>query len=405
MTADILILSASYGAGHDSVASAVNKVIKEERPDISTEVRDYFDFVSPRLNSLVRFTYVKSVRHAPSLWGAFYRATHAVKPDSTTQKFLNSLGRDELLDHLTRQNSKLVVCTYPTPAGVISTLRNEDRLEVPVVTVVTDYAVHSQWVHPDVDRYLVPSESVAGGLIERGIDETRIEVTGLPIHPKFGVTLGKSEMRQKYDLDEDRPVVLVMAGAYGVLGGVVEVIEECVSLPERPQVLVVCGRSPKMKQHIEAKFGSQDVRALGFVDYVDELFEAADVLITKAGGITVSEALAKKIPMIIYRPIPGQEDFNTQYLLAHGAGLAASDCQELRSQLSLLLGEVSGKVSIGLISRIKEAAMRIRKPDAATRAGRSIIEAYDDLDSESGLGGSLFLSEEVKGVEKITERV
>ncbi len=405
MTADILILSASYGAGHDSVASAVNEVIRRERPDITTEVRDYFDFVSPRLNSLVRFTYVKSVRHAPSLWGAFYRATHAVKPDSPTQKFLNSLGRDELLGHLTSQSSKLVVCTYPTPAGVISTLRNEGRLDVPVVTVVTDYAVHSQWVHPEVDRYLVPSESVAGGLIERGIDEARVEVTGLPISPKFSSTLGKSEMRQKHGLDEDRPVVLVMAGAYGMLSGVTEVVEECVSLPERPQVLVVCGRSPKMKQHLEGKFSSKDVVALGFVDYVDELFEAADVLITKAGGITVSEALAKKIPMIIYRPIPGQEDFNTQYLLAHGAGLSANDREELRSQLALLLGEVAGHVSIGLISRLKEAATRIRKPDAALTAGRSIIGMYDDLGMTSALSGPLSFGEEIKSMEKITERV
>lgn len=357
---DVLILSSSYGAGHNAVSSAVAAAINEAHPSVGVDIRDYFDFVSPQFNAVVRFTYIKSVRHTPALWGAFYDKLGEVDRESAVQRTLNKLGRRDLLNFLSFHKPGVIVCTYPVQAGVLSTLRAEGKVMIPNMTVITDYVAHNQWIHPNVDLYAVPTDQVRDGLLERGIPSDRIAVTGLPVHPRFSRPAGKEALARKFGLDPTIPTVLVMSGAFPMLGGVYDAVKACLAIKRPVQVILCCGHNKKLYADVKDDFGrDKRLKLFGFVDFVQELMEASDLVVSKAGGITVSEALVKGVPMVVYKPIPGQEAANTEYLQRHGAGESVESAEELGAVVDRLIGEAQlGKMGIaaGMLGRPQAAA-------------------------------------------------
>lgn len=356
----MLILSAMYGDGHRRAAQAVSLALDGRTPPVPHWERDYFDFVDRRFNRLVARTYVLSVRHAPKLWEAFYRGTAAIRPDSPVQRYLNGLGRRRLLQEIRRSMPGAVLNTFPTPVGVISTLKRRGRLSLPNLAVVTDYAVHSQWIHPAVDRYYVGSEGVRQGLLGRGVPDEAIRMTGIPVHPRFIGLPGAPEARRAIGLPE-RPTVLAMAGAYGMMGGFREMLQRLVALDLDCEILAVAGRDSDLKMALESiPTGRRTgLRVYGYVTEIHELYAACDIVLGKAGGLTVSEALATGRPMLIYRPIPGQEEFNTEFVASGGAGLHARNEEDL---LEMFRRVVDGET---LRSDMAERARQLARPNAA----------------------------------------
>lgn len=317
----VLLLSAMYGEGHRRAAQAVALALDALEPPLEHWEEDYFDFVDRRLNRLVARTYVLSVRHAPVAWSAFYKGTSQIGPDSPMQRFLNSLGRHRLLEHVTARRPRVVLNTFPTPAGVVSTLKARGRLDLPNLVVVTDYTVHSQWLHDRVDRYYVGSEGVRDGLLGRGVPPERVMTTGIPVHPRFSALPSRAQALRHLGLD-DRPTVLAMAGAYGMMGGFPRIVEELMAQDLDVQILAVAGRDPQLKAALEQlpRRGRTRLVALPFVEEMEYLYAACDFVFGKAGGLTVTEALACHRPMLFFRPIPGQEQANAQYVEQAGAG-------------------------------------------------------------------------------------
>jgi processive 1,2-diacylglycerol beta-glucosyltransferase len=366
----LLVLSATYGGGHQRVAEVLQAAWRERLPRARVEVLDFFErFVNPALNRLTRTLYVQSVRHAPRLWGAFYDATGQIRPDSPTQRLINRLGKRRLLAYLEEHGPDLVVHVHPTPAGSMSELKAEGQAAQPSGVVITDYAIHSQWIHPHVDLYCVASEEVAAGLVDRGIPPERIRVTGIPVDPRFAGPLDRASVAARLGLDPARTTVLVMAGAYAMLGGVVEVHRVLLSLPQRVQCVFICGRDAALVERLRQRSRRRpDVHVHGFVDNVHEWMAASDLLITKAGGITVSEALVRELPMVIYRPIPGQEEWNTRMLATAGAAQVARGPEELRRLLERLLQDPAA------LEGMRRAARRIRRPHAAREAADVLLQ-------------------------------
>lgn len=357
----LAILSCNYGGGHKRVAETV-AVEWETRTGGRAEIVDYFArFVHPVFDALTKFSYIQSVRRAPVLYGLFYRLTGEIRPDSVTQRFINRMGMDRLERYLDAESPDVVCCVHCTPAGTMSDLRLAGRTMVPCLTVITDYVTHSQWIHPAVDRYCVPNDIVREGLVARGVPEQRIVVSGLPIERKFLRPLDRTALRRAYGLAEGPPVVLVMAGAYAMLGGVLDVARVLARFPSPIQVLVVCGYDRRLADQVRARAeGSpHPFHVVGYVDTVEELMTMSDLLVTKAGGVTVSEALIMRLPMLIYRPIPGQEQGNTRFLLERGAALAPQTPDELARDLAQLLGDPDR------LAAMAEAAGSLARPDAA----------------------------------------
>jgi processive 1,2-diacylglycerol beta-glucosyltransferase len=233
----------------------------------------------------------------------------------------------------------LIVCTYPTIAGVLAQLREKQSLTMPVAAVITDYAIHNQWVHQGVDLYLVGSQEVSDGLEKRGIDPQRIKVTGIPVSPRFERKLNRTELAEKFKIHPKHPTILMMGGAYGVLENATRICRMILESEIPIQLMIVCGKDKRLYNMLKPIVTDSRHRVLlfGFVENVEELMTVSDIIITKAGGLTVSEALTKQLPMVIYKPIPGQEEANSAFLKRVGAGRSAATEQELIKTIFHLL--------------------------------------------------------------------
>ncbi len=363
------ILSCNYGGGHKRVGEAI-AAEWEAHTGGRAEIVDYFArFVHPVFDAVTKFSYIQSVRRAPMMYGMFYKVTGDIRPDSLVQRAINRMGMERLDRYLGDERPDVVCCVHCTPAGTMSDLKIAGRTAVPCLTVITDYVTHSQWIHPRVERYCVPNALVRDGLIERGIAPESIAVTGLPIERKFTRPLDRRALMAKFGLVPDVPVMLVMAGAYAMLGGVGDVVRVLARFPRPLQGLVVCGYDRRLEEQVRARTARSPhpFQVFGYVDNVEELMTVSDLLITKAGGVTVSEALEKRLPMLIYRPIPGQEEGNTRFLLDRGAALAAKGPADLHAALEGLLRLPER------LAAMKRAAAHLARPDAASAVVRHLV--------------------------------
>jgi len=369
----VLIFSATFGAGHVRAAEAIIEALRAKEPDVKVTHLDFGAFLSKTFNSVIKSTYIELIKHGPKLWGKFYYRTSKIPPDSVFQRFLNGLGRREFVKLIQALQPDLVICTYPTVAGVLAQQRLKGVLNAPLITVVTDYAVHSQWIHPGVDLYIVGCDCVYDGLVARGINPSTIRVTGIPVSPKFEVVLDREEILKKLNLELDRPTVLVMGGAYGVLGGAKWVMKILSDTAYPVQSIVVCGQDEKLYKSLESLIeeGKNPVARFGYVRNVEELMSASDIIITKSGGLTVSEALTKRLPLIIFKPIPGQEEENAIYLEAIGAGRVAKNEGELEKIIFTLLKHPKD------LKRMRRAAVKAVPGRTSERAVESMLELLE----------------------------
>jgi processive 1,2-diacylglycerol beta-glucosyltransferase len=360
----VTFLSSSWGGGHAMVAKTLRDAVLALRPDWEVRDHDYFEeFVGRRFSQSVARSYLHSVQSAPFLYDLFYRATQRVGEGSRLQAQLNHLGRDRLREYVHLNSPDMVVCTYPTPAGVLSALKLEADIDVLCATVITDYAIHRQWMHPGVDLYVVGGETIRDGLAAHGIDPARVLATGIPIRPGFeAVPDGRPD---------DGPV-LVMVGAVGMLRGAHRL---CKGLTKcSPRTVVVCGRDEKLREGLlgleAARDGRLDVR--GYVDEIWELMAEARLLVTKPGGITVSEALAAGLPMVAYGAIPGQEEENVRFLAAAGAAHAPRTVRGVCDEVGRLLGNPDE------LAAMAARAKALGRPHAARDAAARIVSMVEE---------------------------
>jgi processive 1,2-diacylglycerol beta-glucosyltransferase len=322
------------------------------------------------LNRPTEFLYVQSVKYFPRSYGWFYKATSNIAPDSWFQRRLKRLGHQRLHELIEGLRSRAIICTYPTPAGVLSDLKAAGKVTLPVFTVITEHTVHSQWLHVHTDGYFVSAPEVAEGLRERGVDAARLLVSGIPIRAQFHQRPGPHWMRMAYRVSGRVPVILVMAGACAMLRGMSEGLHVLQNFPEKLPVVMVAGHDQRLERRLRqmAASSQQPIRVEGFLQDVANVMAAADLLITKAGGVTTAEALAMALPMVIYRPIPGQEEANTRFLVRHHVALCAEDHTALEHQLAEPL--TGGAV----LAHMRAAARRLARPQAALTVAHHILE-------------------------------
>jgi processive 1,2-diacylglycerol beta-glucosyltransferase len=363
----VLILSARFGGGHKSAAEAIASWWGRHVPDSSVQVLDYYDeFVSPFTTAAASFGYTQSVRLFPLGYRLFYEATRNLHPDSRTQRHLNNLGMRELEAYLAVNPADLIVGVHPTPCGALSELRQAGRLASPAMTVITDFVVHSQWIHPGTDRYLVGSDGVRNGLIRRGVPAEKILVTGIPIRTNTGLLEQREVLREKWGLKPGMPTVMVMTGAQGMMRRPWPLYHTIASRPV--QGFFLCGKDRSLMARLKLRAHRYpEFRILPFVRVVPELMCVSDVLISKAGGLTTSESLAMELPMILFHPIPGQEYANREYLVEAGAALAADSLRELGAALDAVCRTPHK------LEEMRAAIRRIRRPEAAADAGHEML--------------------------------
>jgi len=378
----ILVFSAGFGNGHFRAAEAVIEGIRIKEPSAEIIHLDFGDFLSKRFNTVAKNLYIEMIKYTPKLWGKFYDKTAKFQPNSRIQRFLKQLGRSDFLKYIQDFAPDLIVCTYPTVSSILAQLRLEQILQVPVITVITDYTVHSHWVHPGVDRYMVACEDVKESLVSWGIEAQCIHVTGIPISPKFDVKINRQRIISKLGLNPDLPTFLMMGGAYGSLKSAKRICKILADSLVPVQAIIVCGKNKKL-YHSLGELIDQSLNLvvrLGYVHNFEELMSISSLIITKAGGLTVSEALTKHLPLVIYNPIPGQEEANAQFVQRKGAGHVAGTEEELGCLLSRFLSHPTEVESM----RVKASVAL--QGHSTERVVESMLQLTTNLENKQKIG-------------------
>jgi processive 1,2-diacylglycerol beta-glucosyltransferase len=363
MSQRLLILSVSAGAGHVRAAQALEAAAKSSNPPLAAIHLDVLTLVPQEFRKLYAEQYIKLVDRLPQLWSYFYAKTDRPSRDSLIGKLKRAaekLNTRKLQAEIARLRPEAIVCTHFLPAELLS--RQKARgVELPPIWVqVTDFDVHALWVHPHVDRYCVASDEVAFRLADRGVPRARISVTGIPVMPQFSTPLERATCARELGIAADRFTVALMAGGAGI-GALDELAERLLRAADELQLVALAGRNAGLLARLKklAKSHPRQLFPLGFTTTVERVMSAADLVVTKPGGLTVSECLARHKPMLLVSPIPGQEERNADYLLEAGAALKAADAATLEFKLGQLLADPAR------LRAMSEAAHRTGRPHAA----------------------------------------
>ncbi|MEF3302848.1 MGDG synthase family glycosyltransferase [Paenibacillus sp. GYB003] len=315
----ILLLSEGFGAGHTQAAHALSVGLRKLSPDLQTRVLELGSFLHPTLARFAASAYRKTITSQPKLYGYVYRKQYKKSLNRLARMALHRLFYGQTLEVIKQLRPDTIVCTHPFPSAVVSRLKRAG-LSVPLCTVITDYDAHGTWINPEVNKYLVSTEEVKRKLLQRGVPDSHIEVTGIPVHPNFWQHHNKEELRLRFGL-QAMPTVLVMGGGWGLVQHD-DMLQHMAQWRDRLQFIFCMGSNKKALERLKAdpRFTHPNIRLLGFTREVDKLMDVSDLLITKPGGMTCTEGLAKGLPMLFYSPIPGQEEENCQYFTEMGLG-------------------------------------------------------------------------------------
>lgn len=363
MTRHILVLSVSAGAGHVRAAEAICTAARGTHPTVRATHLDVLTLVSRDFRKLYGEQYIKLVEKLPQFWSFLYAKSDRPSRDSLLGKLKRAIERlntRKLDAEIARLKPDAILCTHFLPAELLSRQRARGKELPPVWVQVTDFDVHALWVHPHVDHYCVASDEIAYRLMDRGIAAGKISVTGIPVMPQFAEPLDRTTCAEELGVSPEIFTVLMMAGGAGV-GALDELAARLLALPERLQLIALAGRNAEMLKRLQALAREHPGKLfpLGFTTTVERVMTAADLVVTKPGGLSVSECLAKRKPMLLVSPIPGQEERNADYLLEAGAAVKAIDATTLEFKLARLLADP------GRLASMSEAAHKIARPDAA----------------------------------------
>lgn len=368
----IIVLTASAGAGHNVAARALEEALHAEAPELEVEVLDVLDWSNPFFRRLYAQGYLSLVNHAPTAMGVLYEALDRPNQrwrDAIRTAFQNvNVGRT--LRHLVQRRPRIVINTHFLPAEVVAQARRRGKLDCPQVTVTTDFETHRLWAQSPTERYFTATEEGKAYLCTWGVPASCVRVSGIPVRSAFEDPPRRDAVRAREGLALDRPLVLLLCGGLGMRPPE-QLLLELQALPDDLQIVVVAGRNEKLRARLEAK-ASHDARrrtrVVGFTDRMHEWMAAADLVISKPGGLTVAESLVIGVPMVIVNPIPGQEARNSDYLLEHGASIKVNNPRLLGYRVGALLRDAER------MGQLRAAVARLARPGAARAIVRDVLE-------------------------------
>jgi len=315
----VLLLSEGFGSGHTRAAHALAVGLRRLSPQVQTKVIELGGFFHPTLAPMILNAYRRTVIYSPRLVGIMYKAQYKKSLNRFTQLALHRLFYMQTASMIKQLRPDAIVCTHPIPNAIISRLKRLG-LELPLYTVITDYDAHGTWIADGVSSYFVSTDEVKNKLLLRGINTESIRVTGIPVHPNFLKAHDRAELISRFGL-KPMPTVLVMGGGWGMLGHK-EFLERLVGWRDRIQLLLCMGSNSDQMETLAKNpvFDHPNIHLFGYTNEIDKLMDVSDLLITKPGGMTCTEALIKGIPMMFFTPLPGQEEENCQYFTSRGFG-------------------------------------------------------------------------------------
>jgi processive 1,2-diacylglycerol beta-glucosyltransferase len=365
----ILVLSASVGAGHMRAAQAVELALKELAPDAHIENVDVLTLTNALFRRLYGSAYLDLVNKAPHVLGYFYdmmdKPRRADSSRDRLRRAVEKLNLRKLESFLIDQPWDVIVNTHFLPAEIIAGLRKKRKLATPQMTVTTDFETHRLWVNQPCDHFTTATDEGKAYLVHWGIPAERITVTGIPIHPLFAHELDRAAALRNQGLHGVRPVVLQLAGGFGV-GPIEQIYTGLLAIQTPLEIAVVCGKNEKVRAKLQKITvpTRHSTKIIGFTTEMDQLLCAADLVLSKPGGLTTSEILARGAAFAIVNPIPGQESRNSDYLLENGAAIKINNVPTIAHKLAPLLANRQR------LQELKDHAKRLGRPQAAYDVAR-----------------------------------
>ena len=393
----ILIATVTAGAGHLAAAAALDEAWRALRPGDVVERLDLTKLFSPLHRRIYADGYVKLVEHAPELWGMLFAKTDSpsvARRIHRIQGLFPSRSRVRFARFVRQFKPDAVFCTHYAPLEVLGQMRAKisetgvppvsvrrskefptskaaesetGKMPAPLcVSVVTDFEAHALWMDPGVDLYCVAAEETKARLVSRGATAENVVATGIPIAARFSSKPVARAVRKTFGLRDDLPVLLVLSGGFG-MGPVAEILAALDKVPGDFQTLVVCGRNEELRRELAGQDRKHPTHVLGFASNMHELMVVAELIITKPGGLTSSEALAMGKPLLILDPIPGQEAANSDFLLERGAAAKANRVEDLPFRVEQLLGSKK-------LTEMAKAAKALGRPKAAEAVCKEVVQ-------------------------------
>ncbi|MBC7393953.1 MAG: galactosyldiacylglycerol synthase [Variovorax sp.] len=376
----LLILSVSAGNGHVRAAQALAATAaalqpppnSTSHPAVEATHIDAMQYVASGFRKVYTDWYIQLVNRAPEVWSYIHQKADSTPHSATSQRLRRGIERvsaGALLREVQRVKPDAVICTHFLPAELLMREQTKGHISCPVWLQVTDYDLHNMWIVPGMAGYLAATDEVAFRMRARGLATDRIHVTGIPVMPAFSQpdapALARDACVTRLGLDPARKVVLMASGGAGV-GDLPSMVERVLALSGPGsdfQVIAVAGRNAAAHASLSALAQRMPGRlvAIGFTDEMEKLMAAADLVVTKPGGLTISECLALGKPMLLVSPIPGQEEHNAGFLLEEGAAWLAYDTIGLEYKVAHLMAAPDKLAQMARKSRA------LGKPDAARR--------------------------------------
>ncbi|WP_273126165.1 diglucosyl diacylglycerol synthase [Metabacillus sp. HB246100] len=333
----VLILTAKYGNGHVQVAKTLEKKCKELGYK-EVIVCNLYSESFPIFSEITQYLYLKSFSIGKQFYRLFYYGVDKIYNKRMMNLYFK-MGHKRLHQIVTSEQPDMIINTFPMI--VVPEYRRKTGTVIPTFNVLTDFCLHRIWVHENIDKYYVATNHVKEKLLRLGINPSMIKVTGIPIRSQFQENLNVIDIHKKYHLDPTKKILLIMAGAHGVLKNVKELCQSFISKSDQIQTVIVCGNNTLLFESLQplSEAYPQALKVLSYVERIDELYRVAACMITKPGGITLTEATALGVPVVLYKPVPGQEKENAHYFEQNNAAVVINQIEDIVKEVTALLSD------------------------------------------------------------------
>lgn len=374
----VLFLYAKVGNGHLKAAESIKEAIQDIDENIEIDYEDGLEYSSTLTNKLIVKGYASLARSLPKIYGTMY--TRSDNQDINTigeiNKMINKALTIRLKKMLRIRRPDVIISTHPFVSHMCAYLKKKKKTSAKIISVITDYGIHNMWLEENeyIDKFMVATSEIKSDCIrEYNVDEAKIVVSGIPVSKRFSETYNKDLILKELGLSCDKTTLLFFAGGGLGLGKSEGIFEELVNSEYNFQLIAITGKNKKQKKRFEdiAKESSKDVVVLGYTDKVPELMSVSDAVITKPGGLTSTECLAMKKPMIIINPIPGQEEQNSIYFTNNGTALRIYKNEPIEHVLDIVVNNKKR------IEQMVEMCECISKPNAAITIAEEAIKLYN----------------------------
>lgn len=361
-------------SGHHNATIAIENAIKMLSPHSEVLNINAFNYTNPISEKIINRIYMGIIKKTPRIWDYLYDNPAVIKKTERIKEIIHRHNSPKLKILFDKFKPDAVACSQAFPCGMVADYKKIYNSSLPLVAVLTDYIPHSYWVYDNIDCYVTPSDEVTQQLIKKGVAPKHIKPLGIPFDPKFNQPVNKNQVLKDLGLNPHLPIILIMGGGQGI-----GPIKTAVSALDKSKIdlqeIVIAGVNKKLCRQLRKKLKhyKKKILLLSYVNNINELMSMADIIVTKPGGVTTAEATSKALPIIIIKPIPGQEESNTAYLIKKEAAIRVDNPKDLNIIVDGLLANPDK------LKHLSECAYKISKPNAALDIARLLLDiSYQD---------------------------